>query len=155
MPLFTSQDIKWWTRATVYLEVERVSSFTWESTSARTSPGHSTPPSWSRKHLRRLRMFGMSPKILSNFYSCVVESVLSSCITVWYGSTTVRDRKRLQRVVETAEKIIRTSLPSLQFTGELPPSLRTPPTHNMDCSHSYPHSGGTGPRNAGLLPLSH
>ncbi len=56
----------------------------------------------------------MSPKILSNVYSCVVRSVLTSCITVWYGSTTVRDRKRLQRVVKTAEKIIRTPLPSLQ-----------------------------------------
>ncbi len=64
--------------------------------------------------LRRLRKFGMPPKILSNFYSCVVESVLSSCITVWYGSTTARDRRRLQRVVKTAEKIIRTPLPSLQ-----------------------------------------
>ncbi len=64
--------------------------------------------------LRRLRKFGMSPKILSNFYSCVVESVLTSCITVLYGSTTARARKRLQRVVKTAEKIIMTPLPSLQ-----------------------------------------
>uniref|UniRef100_A0A3B1IGX3 Reverse transcriptase domain-containing protein n=1 Tax=Astyanax mexicanus TaxID=7994 RepID=A0A3B1IGX3_ASTMX len=64
--------------------------------------------------LRRLRKFGMSPKILNNFYSCVIESLLTSCITVWYGSTTVAERKRLQRVVKTAEKIIRTPLPSLQ-----------------------------------------
>ncbi len=58
--------------------------------------------------LRRLRKFGMSPRVLSNFYSCVVESVLTSCITVLYGSTTARARKRLQRVVKTAEKIIMT-----------------------------------------------
>lgn len=64
--------------------------------------------------LRRLRKFGMSPKILSNFYSCTIESVLTSCITVWYGSATVMDRKRLQRVVKTAQKITRTPLPSLQ-----------------------------------------
>ncbi|KAK3565148.1 hypothetical protein QTP86_000363 [Hemibagrus guttatus] len=64
--------------------------------------------------LRRLRKFDMSPKILNNFYSCVLESVLTNCITVWYGSTTVSDHKHLQRVVKTAEKIIRTPLSSLQ-----------------------------------------
>ncbi|CAM4275437.1 unnamed protein product [Leuciscus chuanchicus] len=64
--------------------------------------------------LRRLRKFGMSTKILKNFYSCVVESVFTSCITVWYGNTTTKDRKRLQRVVKTAEKIVGTSLPTLQ-----------------------------------------
>jgi hypothetical protein len=64
--------------------------------------------------LRRLRRFGMSSKILNNFYGCVVESVLTNCITVWYGSTTVMDRKRLQRVVKTAQKITRTPLPSLE-----------------------------------------
>ncbi len=64
--------------------------------------------------LRRLRKFGMSAKILCNFYNCIVESILTSCITVWYGSTTVMDRKRLQRVVKTVEKITRTPLPSLQ-----------------------------------------
>ena len=64
--------------------------------------------------LRRLRKFGMSSKILSNFYSCIVESILTSCITVWYGSITVMDRKRLQRVVKNAQRITKTPLPSLQ-----------------------------------------
>ncbi|XP_022523672.1 IQ domain-containing protein K isoform X2 [Astyanax mexicanus] len=64
--------------------------------------------------LRRRRKFGMSPKILCNLYSCVIESLLTNCITVWYGNTTVMNRTRLQRVVKTAEKIIRTLLPSLQ-----------------------------------------
>lgn len=64
--------------------------------------------------LRRLRRFGMSSDILNNFYNCVIESVLTNCITVWYGSTTVTDRKRLQRVVKTAQKITRTPLPSLE-----------------------------------------
>ena len=64
--------------------------------------------------LRRLRKFGMAPKILSNFYSCIIESVLTTCITVWYGSSTVWDHKRLQRVVKTASKITRTPQPSLQ-----------------------------------------
>ncbi len=31
-----------------------------------------------------------------------------------------------------------------EFSGVLPSSLRTPPTHKMVCSHSYPQDGGTG-----------
>ncbi|MCI4385498.1 hypothetical protein PGIGA_G00051260 [Pangasianodon gigas] len=103
------------------LEVERVSSFKYlgvhisEDLTWTLNTTQLVKKAQQRLYfLRRLRKFGMSPKILSNFYSCVVESVLTSCITVWYGSTTVRDRKRLQRVVRTAEKIIRTTLPSLQ-----------------------------------------
>ncbi|KAK2899376.1 hypothetical protein Q8A73_012505 [Channa argus] len=47
--------------------------------------------------LRRLRKFCMSPKILSNFYSCVNESVLTNCITVWYSSTTVMDQNACRK----------------------------------------------------------
>uniref|UniRef100_A0AAQ4S675 Reverse transcriptase domain-containing protein n=1 Tax=Gasterosteus aculeatus aculeatus TaxID=481459 RepID=A0AAQ4S675_GASAC len=68
----------------------------------------------AQQRLYFLRKFGMSPKILSNFYSCIMESISTSCITVWYGSTSTMDRRRLQRVVRTAEKIIKTPLPSLQ-----------------------------------------
>ncbi len=103
------------------LEVERVSSFNYlvvhisEDLTWTLNTTQLVKKAQQRLYfLRRLRKFGISPKILNNFYSCVVESVLTSCITVWYGSTTVRDRKRLQRVVKTAEKIIRTPLPSLQ-----------------------------------------
>lgn len=38
--------------------------------------------------LSRLMKFDVSPKIFSNFYICVVESILTSSITVWYCSTT-------------------------------------------------------------------
>ncbi|KAK3522104.1 hypothetical protein QTP70_025275, partial [Hemibagrus guttatus] len=34
--------------------------------------------------------------ILNNFYSCAIESVLTNCITMWYGSTTMRDCKHFQ-----------------------------------------------------------
>ena len=54
--------------------------------------------------LRRLRKSGMSPRILSNFYGCIIESILTSCITLWYGRTIAMDRKRLQRVVKAAER---------------------------------------------------
>ncbi|KAI4901012.1 hypothetical protein NFI96_010350 [Prochilodus magdalenae] len=37
-------------------------------------------------YLRRLRKFGPPPDILTNFYRCTIESILTACITVWYGS---------------------------------------------------------------------
>ncbi|KAK3538728.1 hypothetical protein QTP86_014321, partial [Hemibagrus guttatus] len=57
---------------------------------------------------------GMSAEILSNFYRCTVESVITSSITVWHGSCTVRNRKALQRVIKTAQLICGAAFPSLQ-----------------------------------------
>ncbi len=37
--------------------------------------------------LRRLRKFGMSPSILRSFYTCTVESILTGCITAWFGNS--------------------------------------------------------------------
>ncbi len=56
--------------------------------------------------LRRLRKFGMSPSILRSFYTCTVESILTGCITVWFGNSTAGNRKALQRVVRTARHIV-------------------------------------------------
>ncbi len=43
--------------------------------------------------LRCLRKFGMSLHILHSFYTCTVESILTSCITAWYGNSTSSNRK--------------------------------------------------------------
>ncbi len=43
-----------------------------------------------------------------------IESILTSCITVWYGACNASCRKSLQRIVRAAEKIVGVSLPSLQ-----------------------------------------
>ena len=37
-------------------------------------------------NLRRLKKFGLSPKALTNFYRCTIESILSGCIIAWYGN---------------------------------------------------------------------
>ena len=63
--------------------------------------------------LRRLMKFGMDSVILTNFYRCTIENILTGCITVWYGSCTVRDHKV---VVRSAEIIISRGLPALQDT---------------------------------------
>ncbi|KAI5614992.1 gastrula zinc finger protein XlCGF28.1-like [Silurus asotus] len=63
--------------------------------------------------LRRLRKAHLPPPILTMFYRGTIESIVSSCITAWFGNCTVSDRKTLQRIVRTAEKIIGVSLPSI------------------------------------------
>ncbi len=65
-------------------------------------------------HLRQLRKFRVSPAILKTFYSGAIESVLTQCISVWYGSALNQDCKALQRVVRLAERISGSALPSLQ-----------------------------------------
>ncbi len=51
---------------------------------------------------------------MTQFYSAVIESVLCSSITVWFGSASKSDIRRMQRTVRTAERIIGVHLPSLQ-----------------------------------------
>uniref|UniRef100_A0A3P9IJZ8 Reverse transcriptase domain-containing protein n=1 Tax=Oryzias latipes TaxID=8090 RepID=A0A3P9IJZ8_ORYLA len=64
-------------------------------------------------HLRRLRDFRLPSVVLRNFYSCTIESILTGNITTWFGNSTMQDRRALQRVVRSAERIIHTELPDL------------------------------------------
>jgi len=52
--------------------------------------------------------------ILTTFYRGTIESILSGCITAWFRSCTSLDRKALQRIVRTAEKIIWVSLSTIK-----------------------------------------
>ncbi len=65
-------------------------------------------------HLRQLRKFRVSPTILKTFYSGAIESVLTQCVSVWYGNSSNQDCKALQRVVRLAERISGSALPSLK-----------------------------------------
>jgi hypothetical protein len=67
-------------------------------------------------NLRRLKKCGSSPKTLTNFYRCTIESILSGCITAWYGNCTALNRKALQRVVRSAQRITGGKLPAVQDT---------------------------------------
>eukprot|EP00061_Rhincodon_typus_P005074 g24111.t1 len=51
----------------------------------------------------------------TNFYKCTIESKLSGCITAWYGNGFAQDRKKLQKVVCTAQTITETNVPSMDF----------------------------------------
>ncbi|KAK1792040.1 hypothetical protein P4O66_001818 [Electrophorus voltai] len=65
-------------------------------------------------HLRRLSDFRLPSKVLRNFYSCAIESILTGNITVWFGNSTKQDRQALQRVVHSVERITHMELPDLQ-----------------------------------------
>eukprot|EP00061_Rhincodon_typus_P018262 g47365.t1 len=60
--------------------------------------------------LRQLGKFGMSIGSLTNFYRCTIESIMSGCITAWYGTCSGQDRKKLQKVVCTAPTIMEANL---------------------------------------------
>ncbi len=94
--------------------------------------------------LRRLRKFGTSPSILRSFYTCTVESILTGCITAWFGNSTAGNRRALQRVVRTARHIVGGELPSLQdiytrqCTRKAGGLSKTPATRPTDCSLCCP-----------------
>uniref|UniRef100_A0AAV2IY56 Alkylated DNA repair protein AlkB homologue 8 N-terminal domain-containing protein n=1 Tax=Knipowitschia caucasica TaxID=637954 RepID=A0AAV2IY56_KNICA len=64
--------------------------------------------------LRQLRKAKLPAQMLVQFYTAIIESILTSSITVWFAGATVRDKQRLQRIVRSAEEVIGRSPPSLQ-----------------------------------------
>jgi hypothetical protein len=70
----------------------------------------------ARQNLFHLRRLGMGPQILKRFYNCTIESILTDCITAWYGNCSASDRKALQRVVCMAQYITVGKLPAIQDT---------------------------------------
>ena len=64
--------------------------------------------------LRQLKKFHLSPRLLSNFYRAAIESIATFSITVWYGNCDKESRKKIEKIIETCEKISNTNLPSLE-----------------------------------------
>ncbi|KAK3533856.1 hypothetical protein QTP70_032968, partial [Hemibagrus guttatus] len=96
-------------KSTKFLGVHLVENFTWSLNTTSISKK-------AQQHLyflRRLRKAHQPPPILTMFYRGTIASILSSCITAWFGNCTISDRKTLQRLVKIAEKIIGLSLPSI------------------------------------------
>ncbi|KAK3561055.1 hypothetical protein QTP86_026387, partial [Hemibagrus guttatus] len=83
--------------------------------------------------LRQLKKFLLPVKMLVNFYTAIIESVLTSSITVWFAAATARDKAKLQRVIHSAEKVIGCSLPSLQELY----CLQVPETCSQDRSRPF------------------
>lgn len=56
---------------------------------------------------------GLNHQPLTETYRGLVESDLIRGITMWYGNTTLGERKAFQRTIKSAERIIETQLPSM------------------------------------------
>ena len=67
-------------------------------------------------NIKRLKKCSLAPKSFTNFYRRTAESILSGCITIRYGNCTTRNRRVLQRVVLSAQRITGGKLPALQDT---------------------------------------
>ncbi|KAK1783985.1 hypothetical protein P4O66_022177, partial [Electrophorus voltai] len=63
--------------------------------------------------LQKLRKAHLPSPILTTFYRGTRGSILSRCITTWFGNYTIFDCKTLQRIMRTAEKINEISLPAI------------------------------------------
>ena len=53
---------------------------------------------------------------MCSFYQGIIESILTSCVTVWFGSHTASNRKTLQCIVNAAGEITGASFPCLLDT---------------------------------------
>lgn len=91
-----------------------------ECTSLRTSPGPTPPHPWPRK-LTNVSTSSVSweepqlqPPSCARSAKGTIESILTCCITVWYGAYTTSCCKTLHGIVRAAEKIGGTPLPFLQ-----------------------------------------
>ncbi|KAI3370921.1 hypothetical protein L3Q82_007431 [Scortum barcoo] len=101
---------------------------------------------------------GLGSSVLTSFYRCVVESVLSSCIIVWHGSCFgAAEKKALQRVVKAAQRTVGRSLPTTTdiYTSRCrkrASCIMKDPTHTctcMNCLSPSPQAGGCGALRAG------
>ncbi|KAI4893083.1 hypothetical protein NFI96_025602, partial [Prochilodus magdalenae] len=80
-------------------------------------PSTSTTLQYTRKlnrEWRQLKKFHLPQTLMIQFYTAIIESILTASITIWFGSSTSQERTKLQRIIRTAERIIGCKLPSLQ-----------------------------------------
>ena len=74
-----------------------------------------TKKAQQRMHfLRQLKKFNLPKAMMVHFYTSIIESILTSSITIWYAAATIKDRSRLQRIIRYAQKVIGCNRPSLQ-----------------------------------------
>ena len=54
----------------------------------------------------RLRSFGVSPKTLQMFHRSFIESILTSSFVCWFGTLSVKNRGRLNSIVNRGSKVV-------------------------------------------------
>ena len=64
--------------------------------------------------LRKLGNFRVDNKILSLFYSSIMESVIKFCIIGWGGNITAKNKNQLDRTIKRAGKIANSNFPDFE-----------------------------------------
>jgi hypothetical protein len=88
--------------------------------------------------LRQLKKFHVSTNIMIQFYRAIIESILTFSITVWFARADVKHKQLLQRIANTATKIIGCEVPSIESIYESRAlkkcqSIFRDPTHPANC----------------------
>ncbi len=55
--------------------------------------------------LQQLKKFNLPETMMVHFCTAIIESILTSSITIWYAAATGKDKGMLQRIIRTAEMI--------------------------------------------------
>ena len=63
--------------------------------------------------LQKLRNLNVNKDILQTFYRSFIESILTFSCMCWYGSLTMADKKRVDKVLNVCSKIVSESQASL------------------------------------------
>ena len=84
--------------------------------------------------LRILRSYNVDINVMINFYCVVIEIFLATNILVWFGCTSKREIKKIKSIIRTAERIIGTSLCTIQSIY-LEPTINRTSTITKDLSH--------------------
>lgn len=92
----------------------------------------SSKPQQRMCFLRQLRKYDFPEELLSQFYTTLIESVLCTSITVWFGAPTKQDTNRLQQTIKTVgkKKITGAPLPTIQNSLQTIITDSSHPLHN-------------------------
>lgn len=52
--------------------------------------------------------------MMVNFYAVIIEHILTSSITVWFGAAAAKDKTKLQHVIYSVERVIGCNFSPLQ-----------------------------------------
>ena len=56
--------------------------------------------------LRKLSSFHVDKRLLSMFYRCFIESIISFCLVSWFGNLPLKNKNSLNQIVRWASKLI-------------------------------------------------
>ncbi len=86
-------------------------------------------------YLRKLKRAKIPQKLMVNFYHCAISSLLTCNFLVWFSSCIKAEQQAVQRIVETADRIIGTQLPGIYTVH---PSRCLHRSHNIIKDRSHP-----------------